>query len=195
VAEGGAIRCGRRGRGHRGRRARHHVRADRWRSEPHRPPPSATSSTAAPFPTRSFDNGRGIVVSVPASWRESKPKNGSYVDFLDPTNSGQKIRVNVEASGNDPKQFLGVAERGLERGTTCKDYQRISLTDITLDGHAAAQLEYTCGTGDTERHGLWAAATIDGKAYEFYLTVPEAEFTANEPLFQAMIDSCKLAPQ
>ncbi|HEU0238537.1 MAG TPA: protein kinase [Micromonosporaceae bacterium] len=157
-------------------------------------PPSATSSTAAPFPTRSFDNGRGIVVSVPASWRESKPKNGSYVDFLDPTNSGQKIRVNVEASGNDPKQFLGVAERGLERGTTCKDYQRISLTDITLDGHAAAQLEYTCGTGDTERHGLWAAATIDGKAYEFYLTVPETDFAASRQIYEVLVSSVKLTP-
>ena len=110
--------------------------------------------THAPsFPVQSFDNGRGIVVNVPQSWKESKPKSGSYVDFLD-GNTTRKIRINVEASGNDPKQFLGVAEHGLERGSTCKDYQRVALTDTTLDGHTAAQLEYTCGSGAfrTARH-------------------------------------------
>jgi serine/threonine protein kinase len=157
------------------------------------PTPTPTTTHGPSFPVQSFDNGRGIVVNVPQSWTESKPKSGSYVDFLD-GNSTQKIRINVESSGSDPKKFLGVAEHGLERGSTCKDYHRVNLTDTTLDGHTAAQLEYTCGTGATERHGIWAAATIGGKAYEFYLTVPDADFAANKPIYDEMVASVKLTP-
>jgi hypothetical protein len=157
------------------------------------PPPTTTPTHAPSFPVQSFDNGRGIVVNVPQSWKESKPKSGSYVDFLD-GNTTRKIRINVEASGNDPKQFLGVAEHGLERGSTCKDYQRVALTDTTLDGHTAAQLEYTCGSEGSGRHGIWAATTIGGKAYEFFLTVPDADFTASKPIYDEMVSSVKLTP-
>jgi serine/threonine protein kinase len=157
------------------------------------PTPTPTTTRGPSFPVQSFDNGRGIVVNVPKSWTESKPKSGSYVDFLD-GNSSQKIRINVESAGSDPKKFLGVAEHGLQHGSTCKDYQRVNLTDTTLDGHAAAQLEYTCGSGASERHGIWAAATIDGKAYEFYLTVPDADFATSKPIFDEMVASVKLTP-
>ncbi len=157
------------------------------------PTPTTPATHAPSFPVQSFDNGRGIVVNVPQSWKESKPKSGSYVDFLD-GNTTRKIRINVEASGNDPKQFLGVAEHGLERGSTCKDYQRVALTDATLDGHAAAQLEYTCGSGASERHGIWAATTIGGKAYEFFLTVPDADFGTSKPIYDEMVSSVKLTP-
>jgi hypothetical protein len=164
-----------------------------------------TGNTAAPkvhstlpsgpsFAVQSFDNGHGIVVNVPRDWKESKPKSGSYVDFLDQGNSSRKIRVNVEPSGNDPAQFLGVAEHGLERGSICKGYQRIGLAAITLDGHAAAQLEYTCGSGDAERHGIWAAATVGGKAYEFFLTVPAADFASSKTIYDEMVTSVKLTP-
>jgi eukaryotic-like serine/threonine-protein kinase len=157
------------------------------------PPPTTTPTQGPSFPVQSVDNGRGIVVNVPKSWTESKPKSGSYVDFLD-GNSTRKIRINVEAAGSNPKQFLGVAEHGLERGSTCKDYQRVALTDTTLDGHAAAQLEYTCGSGASERHGIWAATTVGGKAYEFFLTVPDADFTASKPIYDEMVSSVKLTP-
>jgi eukaryotic-like serine/threonine-protein kinase len=158
------------------------------------PNPTTSATTAAPpFAVQSFDNGRGIVVQVPQDWKETKPRVGSYVDFLDPANSGRKVRVNVEPSGNDPREFLGVAEHGLQRGS-CKGYQRVDMTDITLDGHAAAQLEYTCGSGDTGRHGIWAAATIGGKAYEFYLTVPERDFASSKPIYDQMVSSVKLTP-
>lgn len=157
------------------------------------PTPTTPPTHTPSFPVQSFDNGRGIVVNVPQDWRESKPKSGSYVDFLN-GNGAEKIRINVEASGNDPKQYLGVAEHGLQRGSTCKDYQRVGLTDTTLDGHAAAQLEYTCGSGASLRHGIWAAATIDDKAYEFYLTVPDADFTATKPIYDEMVTSVKLTP-
>ncbi len=155
--------------------------------------PTTTPTKGPSFPVQSFDNGRGIVVNVPQNWKVAKPKSGSYVDFLD-GNTTRKIRINVEAAGNDPKQFLGVAEHGLERGSTCKDYQRVALTDATLDGHAAAQLEYTCGNGASERHGIWAATTVGGKAYEFFLTVPDADFTASKPIYDEMVSSVKLTP-
>jgi hypothetical protein len=158
------------------------------------PKPSTHPSAQPSFQVQSFDNGRGIVLDVPAAWRESKPRNGTYVDFIDPDDSARKLRVNVEPSGNDPKQYLGVAERALQRGSTCKGYQRINLTDITLDGHAAGQLEYTCGSGATERHGIWAAATVNDHAYEFFLSVPEADFTASKQIYDEMVASVKLTP-
>jgi hypothetical protein len=156
-------------------------------------PPTTRPTHGPSFPVQSFDNGRGIVVNVPQSWKESKPRSGVYVDFLD-GNTTRKLRINVEASGNNPKQFLGVAEHGLERGSTCKDYQRVALTNATLDGHTAAQLEYTCGDGASKRHGIWAATTIGGKAYEFFLTVPDADFTASKPIYDEMVSSVKLTP-
>jgi len=156
--------------------------------------PSTQPSAQPSFAVQSFDNGRGIVLDVPAAWREAKSKAGTYVDFLDPDNNARKLRVNVEPSGNDPTQYLGVAERALQRGTSCKGYQRVALTDITLDGNAGAQLEYTCGSGDTQRHGIWAAATINGHAYEFFLTVPETDFAASKSIYDEMVASVKLTP-
>ena len=70
----------------------------------------------------------------------------------------------------------------------------MALTDTTLDGHTAAQLEYTCGSEGSGRHGIWAATTIGGKAYEFFLTVPDADFTASKPIYDEMVSSVKLTP-
>ncbi len=95
-----------------------------------------------------FRDTRGITVNVPKSWTKQSA-SGGYIDFFDPDDKGRKVRINVE-SGSTPRKFLEVAENNLKtRPATCSPpYARVDLTDMTLDGKSAAQLEYTCGAGD-----------------------------------------------
>jgi hypothetical protein len=155
--------------------------------------PTTNASAAPPVDTQTFHNSKGITVEVPAGWK--KASASSYTDFTDPQNSSRKIRINVEADGNDtPTQFLGVAERNLKNPSYCTSpYHRIALSNITLGDRAAAELEYTCGSGTGKRHGIWAATTTGGHAYHFYLTVPDSEFDDSKPIFDEMVKSFELA--
>jgi hypothetical protein len=63
---------------------------------------------------------------------------------------------------------------------------------VELAGEPAAELEYTCGTGDTMRHGLWRAVVRDGKAYSFYLTVAQTRFEESRPIFEELVRSFEL---
>ena len=105
------------------------------------------------------------------------------------------MRVNVE-SGSTPRKFLEVAENNLRtRTATCvPPYNRIDLTDLTLDNKAGAQLEYTCGSGAQQRHALWAATIINGKSYEFFLTVPASRFDESRIIYEEMVRSFKVSP-
>jgi hypothetical protein len=42
------------------------------------------------------------------------------------------------------------------------------------------------------RHGIWGAVIVDGKAYHFYLTVPDAQFAASKVIFDEMVRSFQL---
>jgi hypothetical protein len=141
-----------------------------------------------------FHDSRGITVNVPKSWTK-QPANGGYTDFFDPDDKGRKVRVNVE-SGSSPRKFLEVAENNLKtRTSTCSPpYTRVNLTDVTLDNKAGAQLEYTCGSGAQQRHALWAATIINGKSYEFFLTVPASRFDESRIIYEEMVRSFKVSP-
>ena len=141
-----------------------------------------------------FHDTRGITVNVPKSWTK-QPANGGYTDFFDPDDKGRKVRVNVE-SGSTPRKFLEVAENYLKtRTATCSPpYTRVNLTDVTLDNKAGAQLEYTCGSGAQQRHALWAATIINGKSYEFFLTVPASRFDESRIIYEEMVRSFKVSP-
>jgi hypothetical protein len=157
--------------------------------------PSTNPSAAGPtFAVQSFHDARGITLNVPASWRMEKTAN--YTNFVDPTDKDRRLRVNVEASGTmTADDFLKVAERRLKKtAAACPDYQHVSAADITLDGHPGAQLEYTCGSGATLRHGIWAVSTENGHAYEFYLSVPDVDFQATRGIYDEMVASVKLDP-
>jgi eukaryotic-like serine/threonine-protein kinase len=152
--------------------------------------PSASAPPAPDFEVQTFRDDRGMSVSVPANWK--KQSTSSYTNFVDPKDSQQRMRLNVESAGNSSaKQFLAGAERNL-KNKLCDGYTRVGLTDITLDGQPAAQLEYTCGSSDGLRHGVWAAVTSNGKAYHFYLTVPDADYAKDLPIYQEMVSTFKL---
>jgi hypothetical protein len=131
---------------------------------------------------------RGITVNVPADW--SKSTAGSYADFVE---GDRKVRINVEPAGTSSESFFRAAEAQLKKKPDiCPAYQRVALRDIAMGGHDGSELEYTCGEGDQQRHGLWAAVVQGGKAYEFFLSVPEPELADSKVIYQEMVRSFTL---
>jgi hypothetical protein len=117
------------------------------------------------------------------------------VDFTDTSETGRRLRVNVESAGSTARDFLENAEAQLERRTSicAAPYHQVNLVDtVTLDGRPAAELEYTCGSGETMRHGIWRATVVGGKAYEFYLTAPDADFAAGKAVYDEAVRSYHL---
>jgi hypothetical protein len=147
------------------------------------PPP------ASPIAVQTFSD-RGVTVNVPAGWRRSTAR--SYVDFVDPADSTRRVRLLFEASRAEPMRFMEIAENGLERNCP-EPYAQVQLRTAELAGNPAAELEYTCGSGDKMRHGLWRATVVGGRAYSFYLTTQDADFGDSKPIFDELARSFELA--
>jgi hypothetical protein len=154
------------------------------------------TSAPPPFPVQQFTDERGFSINVPADWTKSG-SGKSYLDFTDPQDNGRRIRVNVESAGSTPKAFLQVVSNVLSKDPRkCPTpYTTLNLrSDVTLGGRPAAELEYTCGTGPDMRHGLWRAAVVNGKAYEFYMSVEDSRFTESRDIFEYAASTYKLNP-
>jgi eukaryotic-like serine/threonine-protein kinase len=148
------------------------------------PSPSAAAAT---FPTQT-EAARGLSVNVPDGWVR-KASSGVWVDFIDPDDSNRKVRILVEKSSAGAGKFLAAAANRLDQntsGTCARPYRQVSLQDVTVDGEPGSQLEYTCGSGSTMRHGLWQAVIRGGKAYSFFLTTPDERFAESKPIFDEM---------
>jgi serine/threonine protein kinase len=155
------------------------------------PSPSASATQGPLIEVQEYKDKRGISVNVPKGW--TKSAGSSFVDFRDPNNSTRWIRINVEPAGGDAQRFFESAESGLRNPSICKQpYERVALTEATLGGKPGAELEYTCGSGDGKRHGIWGAVVQDGKAYHFYLTALDSEFAASKVIFDEMVRSFQL---
>jgi hypothetical protein len=155
------------------------------------PPPGASgpagSAPATPLIDAQEYRDRGIAVNVPKAWARSG--SGSYVDFTDPA-SARWIRVNIEQTGATAMQFLKNAETGLQNPSRCPaPFTEVGLREATLGGQPGAELEYTCGTADAKRHGIWRAVVVNATAYHFYLTVPDARFAESKIIFDEMVRS------
>jgi serine/threonine protein kinase len=147
--------------------------------------PSATTQTPL-IPVQEYAD-RGIALNVPKDW--TKSTTSSYVDYVE-SGGARRIRINVETAATTAQKFLTSAENTLRKPTVCPTpYTRVALIDIELAKQPAAQLEYTCGTGDAKRHGIWDAVVVDGKAYHFYLTVPDSRFDESKVIFDEMVRS------
>ncbi len=164
--------------------------------------PSAAPSAAPPSPTgppfavQVHQDPRGFTLELPAGWTKNG-KPGSFIDFTDPSDSGRRVRVNVEAAGSTPAAFLQAAEHNLQSdGRRCAvPYQRVDLRDgpdIQLGGRPAAELEYECGEGADMRHGIWRVTVLGGKGYEFYLSVPDSRFTESKGIYDHLVASYQL---
>ena len=157
-------------------------------------PAPAKSSAAPSVPTQHFKGDNGIEVDVPEGWTRNDVS--TYTDFTEPGNTGRRVRINVDKAGVSARQFLGIAEKGLKGSTKvcAAPYQQIAVRDTKLDGRDGAELEYTCGSGGEMRHGIWGAVTVNGKAYHFYLTTPDADFEKSKAIFDQMATSFQLDP-
>jgi hypothetical protein len=139
-------------------------------------------------------SGRGMTLNVPADWTKSGA--GTYVDFTDPDGGdiARRVRLNVEAAGGSVADFFKVAEgKTKQNSNNCPTYKRVDMRKVTLDGRDGSELEFTCGEGGEQRHGLWSAVVEDGKAYQFALSVPEADFADSKVIYQEMVRSFALA--
>ncbi|RQX08982.1 hypothetical protein DLJ59_01280 [Micromonospora inaquosa] len=136
---------------------------------------------------------RGIQVMVPKGWK--KATGGSYTDYIDPEDSGRKVRIITEKWSSSSARWAETAENGLKtRSTSCvKPYNQVSSsTETELASKPAAEFEYTCGEGDVMRHGIWRGVAQDGKAYSFYLTATDAKFAESKPIFEEMVRTFQL---
>jgi hypothetical protein len=154
-----------------------------------RPGPVGPGTVPASFATQDH-TGKGFTVKVPKGW-ERRTSGGVWVDYVDPADSRRKVRVLVESGTAEPRRFMEVAERNLKKkDSSCiKPYERLNLTDVETAGRPSAELEYTCGSGEAMRHGVWREITVNGKMYSFYMTVTEARFAESRPIFDEMVKS------
>jgi eukaryotic-like serine/threonine-protein kinase len=159
----------------------------------HSAPPSAAPP---PFPVQLLADDRGFTIEIPADWTKSGSSK-SYYDFVDPQDSGRRMRVNVEPAGSTTKAFMQVVINILSKdGRKCAaPYNTLNLrNDVTLGGRPAAELEYTCGSGPDMRHGIWRATVVGGKAYEFYLSTEDTRFAESRDIYDHAVSSYKLNP-
>jgi hypothetical protein len=148
--------------------------------------PTGGQDSAPAFATQAY-NDKGVTVQVPKGW--TRKAAGSYVDYVDPADAKRKVRILVEKGTAAPSSFLGIAEKNLKKNAaSCPGpYARVGLTKITISGKDGAVLEYTCGSGDDSRHGMWGAVVTGGRAYSFFMTSSEAQFADSKPIFDEMI--------
>ncbi|TNH28320.1 serine/threonine protein kinase [Micromonospora orduensis] len=162
--------------------------------------PAPSTPQAQPTPSAAAGPGvemqehaaRGIQVMVPKGWK--KATGGSYTDYIDPEDSGRKVRIITEKWSSSSTRWAETAENGLKtRSTSCvKPYNQITSTETELADKPAAEFEYTCGEGDSMRHGVWRGVAQDGKAYSFYLTATDAKFAESKPIFDEMVRTFQL---
>ncbi|PZF98862.1 serine/threonine-protein kinase [Micromonospora deserti] len=151
-----------------------------------------TTASAGPGVEMQEHSARGIQVLVPKGWK--KATGGVYIDYVDPDDSGRKVRILTEKFGGSSMRWAEVAANGLEkRAASCaKPYQQIAMTEQELAGKPAAEFEYTCGEGEAMRHGVWRGVVHDGKVYSFYLTCTDGKFAESKPIFDEMVRSFQL---
>jgi hypothetical protein len=166
-------------------------------SDPTRP---AAKPTAAPnqplIPVQEYRDPKGVVVNVPAGWRQSPPRTGSYMDFIDPANAERWVRINVEKTGQPTGRAVleAAAQRFKTPSGGCPGYQQVQLSDVKLAGVDGAAFEYTCAPpGKAMRHGRWTAIVVNGMAYQMTLSVPAADFDSSKTIDDEMVRSFRLA--
>ncbi|WP_433722202.1 protein kinase domain-containing protein [Actinoplanes sp. CA-051413] len=149
-------------------------------------PPAANQVVPASFATQDYRGDKAVTVKVPKAW--DRAATGNWVDYINPEDKSTKVRVLVEKGSIAPRKFADTTAPGtLKKSKACpKPFKHLGTTDVEISGLPAAQFEYTCGEGDTMRHGIWRQTTTDGKMYSFYLTTTEAKFADSKQYFDEM---------
>jgi serine/threonine protein kinase len=163
--------------------------------QPTQPIAQPTSNAAAEpaVATQAYQGDSTVSAQVPKGWTRSVGQ--TYVDYVDPGNKLQKVRILVEKGSIEPRRFADTtAPATLRKSKNCPaPFTHLgTTTDVQVSGHAAAQFEYTCGSGDSKRHGIWRMTTVNGKMYSFFLTTQESLFADSKKYFDAMATSFQI---
>ncbi|MEU2612708.1 protein kinase [Micromonospora sp. NPDC007271] len=155
-----------------------------------------TATAEAPPVEMHEQTVKGVTVKVPKGWQ--RQTGGLYVDYVDPEDSGRKVRVIAEEWSGSAISWAEFASRNLKKNSAKSKncpapYTEVSVSEQKLDGEPAGEVEYTCGEGDSMRHGVWRGTVKDGKVYSFYLSSTDTRFAESKPIFDAMVGSFHLA--
>ena len=135
------------------------------------------------FEVKEVKDGEGrYAVEVPKDWGSSGEPDA--FQFTSPDNKDQWIKFEVR-DATDPKPFLENSAKGLEGG----GFDSVDMTrseKVEFAGNDGWIVEYNgVRTSDKQnRHALWAGATINGKNYFIYMSVPEDVFADSQPVFE-----------
>ncbi|MEV0898003.1 protein kinase [Actinoplanes sp. NPDC049802] len=156
-------------------------------------PPASAAPAPAAVETQPYKGNAAVSVDVPAGW--NRAAGGVYVEYIEPTDRTTKVRILVEPGRVTPTKFVNqTAPAGLKKGKTCPDpFVLVGTQEVEIAGNPGAELEYTCGEGDTMRHGIWRMTAVNGKMYSFYLTTTDAKFADYRKYYDAMVQSFQLA--
>ncbi|MFE9203628.1 protein kinase [Micromonospora sp. NPDC007230] len=160
------------------------------------PPPIVgtlpTATAEAPPVEMQEVSAKDVTIQVPKGWE--RKTGGVFVDYVDPQDSRRKVRILAEKWSGTSTSWAEFASRNLAGNSkSCaKPYNELAMSEKTLAGKPAAEFEYTCGEGDSMRHGVWRGVVEDGKVYSFYLTANDAKFAESKPIFDAMAGSFQL---
>ncbi|MFI5843664.1 protein kinase [Catenuloplanes sp. NPDC051500] len=155
------------------------------------PPPT----TAPPVPTVSSEpySDRGVSVQFPAGW-DTADSAKAYVDFTDPDDKGRRLRILIEGAKNGLVKYVDASENYLQNtpSACAAPYTQIARGPAEVSGQEAIDVEYTCGTGETARHGIRRFVVVSGKAYSFNLTTLDSQFAESRPIFDQLVPSFKV---
>ncbi|OKI42216.1 serine/threonine-protein kinase [Micromonospora sp. CB01531] len=160
------------------------------------PPPIVrtlpTATVEAPPVEMQEVSAKDVTTQVPKGWE--RKTGGVFVDYVDPQDSRRKVRILAEKWNGTSMSWAEFASRNLAGNSkSCaKPYNELAMSETTLAGKPAAEFEYTCGEGDSMRHGVWRGVVEGGKVYSFYLTANDAKFAESKPIFDAMARSFQL---
>ncbi|MBX6752023.1 MAG: hypothetical protein IRY85_20575 [Micromonosporaceae bacterium] len=145
-----------------------------------------SESTGPAIETQEYRE-RGIALNVPAGWERTD--DDSSVDYRDP-DSTRWVRITVESTDATAMVLLQGAQVRLQDPDVCPaPFVPVRLVEASLAGLVGAELEYLCGEGDAQRHGIWRAVVRDGTAYHLFLTTDQGDFATSRVIYDEMVRS------
>ncbi|TDQ01408.1 hypothetical protein [Labedaea rhizosphaerae] len=149
--------------------------------------PDATTPEPSEEAYQRLTGPGGISVAVPATWRDSAA-GASYRQVGEADPAGAFARF----GGYPPTRTSLLAEiTAGERGNPKirSGYQRISLSATTFQGVAAVDWQFTFVKDGVTRHVHGLYWRTGGTEYLIYLSAPDVEWSALDPVFDVMRDS------
>ena len=110
-----------------------------------------------------------------ASWSTcrragQKATGGSFIDFIDPADSGRRSRINIEKAASTADQLRARWPRTAcktRRASCAEPYNRVALRDARPSWPASRRPNSStpAARATQTRHGIWRVVVQDGKAY------------------------------